>query len=231
MRPRIRSFVVVLTAAAAAAAPFAIAAPTTSDAVHVRATVARYPSVLTATDQAPPFSVDRRCFAPAGHPDPEVNAAGQPTNPKWIERDDLNQYCALLRTRDQLDSPAFGYGNLSVGAKMWIKQAEQQLADGPQHVHGGVTTLIPGSQGADPFRSVARWERLTGGRAIELKFNSSDGAQLRGHLWLPPKSIPRPTNGYPGVVITDGSIQAYENLYYWAAEGLAQYGYEVMTYD
>ena len=36
---------------------------------------------------------------------------------------------------------------------------------------------------------------------------------------------------YPGVVITDGSIQGFENLYYWAAEGLAQYGYEVMTYD
>jgi hypothetical protein len=33
------------------------------------------------------------------------------------------------------------------------------------------------------------------------------------------------------VVITDGSIQAFQNLYYWAAEGLAQYGYEVMTYD
>jgi hypothetical protein len=32
-------------------------------------------------------------------------------------------------------------------------------------------------------------------------------------------------------VITDGSIQAYQQLYYWAAEGLAQYGYEVMTYD
>src|SRR4051812_43528652 len=149
--PGIRTFVVVLTAAAAAAAPFALAAPTTPAADHARATLARAASVLTATDQAPPFSVDRRCFAPAGHPDPEVNAAGQPTNPTWIERDNLNQYCALLRTRDQLDSPAFGYGNLSVGAKMWIKQAEQQLADGPSHVHGGITTLIPGSQGADPF--------------------------------------------------------------------------------
>jgi dienelactone hydrolase len=94
-----------------------------------------------------------------------------------------------------------------------------------------VTTLIPGSQGADPFRSVDRWQKLTGGRAIRVKFRSLDGAQLRGHVWLPPKSIPRPEGGYPGIVITDGSIQAYENLYYWAAEGLAQYGYEVLTYD
>jgi dienelactone hydrolase len=26
-------------------------------------------------------------------------------------------------------------------------------------------------------------------------------------------------------------VQAYENLYYWAAQGLAQYGYEVLTFD
>src|SRR3954447_17910867 len=146
--PGLRTFVVVLTAAAATAAPFALAAPTTSAAVHARATLARYASVLTAVDQAPPFSVDRRCFAPVGHPDPKVNAAGQPTNPKWIERDSLNQYCALLRIRDQLDSPAFGYGNLAVGGKQYVAQALEQLADGPNHLHGGVTTLIPGSQGA-----------------------------------------------------------------------------------
>jgi len=49
---------------------------------------------------------------------------------------------------------------------------------------------------------------------------------------MPPPGTPRLPNGkYPGVVITDGSIQAFQQLYYWAAEGLAQYGYEVMTYD
>ena len=40
-----------------------------------------------------------------------------------------------------------------------------------------------------------------------------------------------PRAGYPGVVITDGSVQAYEELYYWAAEDLAEAGYMVMTYD
>src|SRR3954453_12584628 len=95
--PRVRTFVVVLTAAAAAAAPFALAAPTISAADQARAMLARYASALPAADQATPFSIDQRCFAPAGHPAPKVNAAGEPTNPKWIERDALNQYCALLR--------------------------------------------------------------------------------------------------------------------------------------
>src|SRR4051795_206955 len=141
MPPRIRTLVVVLTAAAGALAPFALAAPAASPAAEARAMLARYASALPAADRAPVVGVDERCFAPAGHPDPKVNAAGQPTNPKWIARDELNQYCALLRNRDQLDSPAFGYGNLSVGADMWAKQAQEQLADGPGHVHGGITTL------------------------------------------------------------------------------------------
>jgi hypothetical protein len=40
-----------------------------------------------------------------------------------------------------------------------------------------------------------------------------------------------PRGGWPAVVITDGSVQAYEQLYYWAAEDLVAHGYEVMTYD
>jgi dienelactone hydrolase len=98
-------------------------------------------------------------------------------------------------------------------------------------VHGGLTTLVPGALAADPFRDIARWQKLTGGRVQRVTFTALDGAQLHGHLWLPPRSMPAPRGGYPGVVITDGSVQAYENLYYWAAEGLAQYGYEVLTFD
>ena len=228
----------LLAAAAATVATTTLAlgavpstSPHSSPAAAARAELARHATALPGADQAPPVGVDTQCFAPGGHPDPQVNSNGTPTNPQWILRDQVNQYCALLRIRDQLASPAFGYGNLTVGGQLYAAQAQAQVADGPGHLHGGVTTLIPGSQGADPFRAVDRWQQLTGGRAIPVKFASLDGAQLRGHIWLPPKSVPRPRGGYPGVVITDGSIQAYENLYYWAAEGLAQYGYEVMTYD
>ena len=43
--------------------------------------------------------------------------------------------------------------------------------------------------------------------------------------------MPRPPGGFPGVVITDGSVQGYEELYFWAAQDLASAGYVVMTYD
>jgi hypothetical protein len=232
----LRTSLLAATAAVAATTTLALGAapstaPLTSPTAAARAELARHASALPAAYQAPPVGVDTQCFAPAGHPEPQVNSNGTPTNPQWILRDQVNQYCALLRVRDQLASPAFGYGNLTVGGQLYAAQAQQQIVDGPGHLHGGLTTLIPGSQGADPFRAIDRWQQLTGGRAIPVKFTSLDGAQLRGHIWLPPKSVPVPRGGFPGVVITDGSIQAYENLYYWAAEGLAQYGYEVMTYD
>src|SRR5581483_9970044 len=129
-----------------------------------------------------------------------------------------------------LSNPAFGYGNVTQGASLYLDQAAQQAGE-PGHVHGGVTTLVPGSQAADPFRTLARWTEQGRGTATPIKFLADDGAQLRGHIFMPPESVPRPRGGYPGVVITDGSVQAYENLYFWAAEDLAANGYMVMTYD
>ena len=50
------------------------------------------------------------CYAPAGDPEPGT--------PEWRERDTNNQYCATLRLRDQLASPAYGWGNLTAGAQL-----------------------------------------------------------------------------------------------------------------
>jgi alpha-beta hydrolase superfamily lysophospholipase len=170
----------------------------------------------------PVVGVDMSCLAPAGNP--------APGSPEWQQRDTQNQYCATLRLRDQFLSPAFGFGNTTQGAQLWVDQATQQAGE-PSHVHGGTTTLIPGSQSADPFRTLRRWVDAGRGTVTAVRFNALDGAQLRGHVFLPPASVPKPPGGYPGVVITDGSIQAFENLYFWAAEDLAEAGYEVMTYD
>lgn len=232
-RVRIGAGVAVGAVVLAALAPQAFAgaaAPSARAAAQAR--VAAAAAKLPASLQAPAVGVDPQCYAPAQAIDPQPDTNGTPTNPAWIERDQLNQYCALLRLRDQVDSPAFGAGDLTKGATLYAADLQEQLADAPGgHVHGGLTTRVPGSLAADPFRTIDQWEQQTGGRAVEVAFPSSDGAQLRGHLWLPPASAKQPKRGYPGVVITDGSVQAYENLYYWAAEGLAQYGYEVLTFD
>jgi hypothetical protein len=179
------------------------------------AEVAHYASEL-------PPGVQAHCLAPAGDP-----AFGTPA---WELRDVENQYCATLRLRDQLDSPAYAYAQTTQSPGMYAAQLTQQFGE-PGHLHGGITTLIPGAQVPDPFRTLARWTAAGRGRVTAVAFRSSDGAQLRGHVFEPPASDPPPPRGYPGVVITDGSVQAYEQLYYWAAEGLAEAGYMVMTYD
>ena len=191
------------------------------------------PTRLRANPTSAGTSLDGNCFSASdNHINPQVNSSGVPTNPAWFERDALNQYCATLRLRDQFSSPAYLYENTSQGDELWLDQLGQQISNGPGHIHGGITTLVPGAQAADTFRTVSQWEQRTGGTVRSVSFTSSDGAVLRGNIWMPPPGTPTLSDGeYPGVVITDGSVQAYQNLYYWAAEGLAQYGYEVMTYD
>src|SRR4051794_1148984 len=170
----------------------------------------------------PVADVDMSCVAPAGDP--------APNTPEWIQRDTQNQYCAGLRNRDQLASPAFGFGNLTQGAALYAEQMADQAAD-PSHPRGGFTTLIPGSKSADPFRTIKRWTEAGRGRVAPVSFKGINGATLRGHVFMPPRSVRRPKGGYPGAVITDGSVQAFEELYFWAAEDLAEAGYMVMTYD
>src|SRR4051794_3162276 len=170
----------------------------------------------------PPVGPDMSCVAPAGDP--------QPNTPEWVQRDTQNQYCAGLRNRDQQLNPAFGFGNLTQGAALYADQTAEQLGD-PSHPRGGTTTLIPGSRAADPLRTIKRWTEQGRGRVAPIHFHALDGATLRGHVFVPPATVPKPKKGYPGVVITDGSVQAYQELYYWAAEDLAAHGYMVLVYD
>lgn len=175
-----------------------------------------------AAGAAPAVGVDMQCYAPAGDP--------APGSPEWMQRDAINQYCAGLRIRDQLASPAYGYGNLTQGLTQYFEQWSDQLAD-PSRPRGGVTTLIPASKGADAFRTIKRWTELGRGQVLPVSFKGVNGATLRGHVFAPPASMKKPRRGFPGIVITDGSVQAYEELYFWAAEDLAEDGYVVMTYD
>jgi dienelactone hydrolase len=162
------------------------------------------------------------CYAPAGNP--------EPGSAEWEERDRRNMICAALRNRDQFASPAYGYQHHISFPGLHLEALIEQAQD-PTNPRGGITTLIPGSRAADPFRTVARWSELTGGTVTRVAFPSHNGATLRGYVFEPPASVPKPESGYPGVVITDGSVQGYQHLYFWAAEDLASNGYVAMTYD
>jgi dienelactone hydrolase len=58
-------------------------------------------------------------------------------------------------------------------------------------------------------------------------FTARDGATISGHVWA---TVAGPAKR-PGIVITNGSVQADEQMYWYAAQTLAKDGYVVLTFD
>lgn len=58
-------------------------------------------------------------------------------------------------------------------------------------------------------------------------FTARNGATLSGHVWA---TTAGPAQR-PGVVIVNGSVQADEQMYWYAAQALAKAGYVVLTFD
>ena len=71
------------------------------------------------------------------------------------------------------------------------------------------------------------WEKNHNGIVEPVLFTARNGATLSGHIWAT-KSGPA---SRPGIVITNGSVQADEQMYWYAAQALAKAGYVVMTWD
>ena len=217
----IRLLILAASAALVAGLVVAPAGHATSQvtAAQLAAAASRYQADLR-TVLGLPGPVD--CVGPAGNP-----ASG---TPEWNQRDAENQYCATQRQPDEVANPAFAAVFNQETAPAY---AEQNVAmfEEPGHPHVTLAQVIPGGTSADPFRTLDRWTAAGRGQVRAISFAASDGAQLNGYLFEPPISAPKPENGYPGVVITTGSIQGYQQLYFWAAEGLAEAGYMVLTYD
>jgi dienelactone hydrolase len=58
-------------------------------------------------------------------------------------------------------------------------------------------------------------------------FTARNGATISGHVWA---TVAGPARR-PGMVITNGSVQADEQMYWYAAQTLAKAGYVVLTFD
>jgi dienelactone hydrolase len=71
------------------------------------------------------------------------------------------------------------------------------------------------------------WQKNGYGIVQPVLFTARDGATISGHVWAT-KAGPAKR---PGVVITNGSVQADEQLYWFVAQTLAKAGYVVLTWD
>ena len=71
------------------------------------------------------------------------------------------------------------------------------------------------------------WATNGYGLVRPVLFTARDGATLSGHVWA---TVAGPARR-PGIVITNGSVQADEQMYWYAAQTLAKAGYVVLTFD
>ncbi len=71
------------------------------------------------------------------------------------------------------------------------------------------------------------WQKNGYGLVQKVLFTARDGATLSGRVWAT-RAGPKHR---PGIVITDGSVQADEQMYWYAAQALAKDGYVVLTFD
>lgn len=139
------------------------------------------------------------------------------------DEDAANMIHSLGRLRDM-------YTNVDMTVRFQTEMPSSylgNLADQLQHPTEPILTLgqlIPGATNADPYR--LDWEKQGRGIQVPFEYRNRYNARITGNLWAPATGA-----RHPGIVITTGSIQGYEEMYLWAAQGLAEAGYIVMTYD
>ena len=84
-----------------------------------------------------------------------------------------------------------------------------------------------GSDGCAGDARLYDWQAKGYGIVQPVLFTARDGATLSGHVWATRAGPAK----RPGIVITNGSVQADEQMYWYAAQALAKAGYVVLTWD
>jgi dienelactone hydrolase len=120
------------------------------------------------------------------------------------------QYQVLLRT--------VSLENAAAAAAEQVNDPQREFLD---HV------CRSGEDGCAGDARLYRWESGGYGVVQPVYYTARDGATISGHVWAT-RSGP---SLRPGIVITDGSVQADEQLYWYAAQALAKDGYVVLTWD
>lgn len=166
-----------------------------------------------------------------------ASAAGPaPGSPEYSQRDFQNIQDAYGRESGpnaQLTNPAYMPALVAEGNDMGLHQLWQQAAS-PTRPALTPGNVFPGWNVGNPLR--AGWSGRRGQRT-QIAYTNRYGSLIRGSVFAPLEGARDPYTGkrlkppYPAVVITTGSVQASERMYWWLAEDLAERGYVVITYD
>jgi dienelactone hydrolase len=158
-----------------------------------------------------------------------------PGSPEYLARDAQNIADAYGRQTapDGQLSPAYALADAGYIGPVYAAQLLAQAAQ-PHRPALSPGMLVPGWNSGNPYR--ADWAG-TRGQMMPVSFPGRYGALIRGDVFAPLPGAHDPYTGepldgpYPGVVITTGSVQGSERMYWWLAQDLAERGYVVLTYD
>src|SRR5213595_3197467 len=162
--------------------------------------------------------------------------APKPGTPEYVQRDNQNiadAYGRQTAPDGQLLNPHYLPALIAEGNEVGLSQLAQQAAS-PNHVALTPGNVFPGWNAGNPLRR--GWTGRRGLRTA-VSWTNRYGALIRGDVFAPLPGARDPYTGkrlkapYPGVVITTGSVQGSERMYWWLAQDLAERGYVVMTYD
>src|SRR4051794_21477777 len=121
--------------------------------------------------------------------------------------------------------PAYEEAFVPVAADTWLQSKGIQAEGGRSgRVYTGAGNALVGGSVGDPRDQNLRPDGVVDQQVF---FLARTGAKLTGHVWWNNQISGRA----PGIVITTGSIQGHEHMYWWAAKALAARGFEVFTWD
>ncbi|MHB8781785.1 MAG: alpha/beta hydrolase family protein [Candidatus Geothermincolia bacterium] len=166
---------------------------------------------------------------------PAAATSPQPGSPEYINRDLRNiadAYGRQTAPDGQLSLSYMLAFNRSFGPAYLLQLSSQVALPNRPALTAG--QLVPGWNLGNPYRTQWSGKR---GLMVPVCYTNRYGALIRGDLFAPLPGARDPYTGhplvgpYPGVIITPGSVQGSEHMYWWLAQDLAERGYLVMVFD
>ena len=143
----------------------------------------------------------------------------------WSPSTEAQNFSKVEERQALYDTPAYQLLLRETSAQNLVAARAEQINDPGREFSDHVCST--GEDGCAGDARLYAWQTNGYGIVQPVYFTARDGATLSGHVWATRSGPARRA----GVVITDGSVQADEQLYWYAAQALAKAGYVVLTFD
>ena len=138
---------------------------------------------------------------------------------------EAKDYSKTLERARIYSTPDYQLKLRTIGLQNRINATTTQLRDPERNFMANLCAT--GEDGCAGDIRLNNWGPNGYGIVKPILFTARNGATLSGHVWATKAGPAR----RPGIVITNGSVQAAEQHYWYAAQTLAKDGYVVMTFD